>query len=212
MPRIKELIGAHGFSALIVSIILIASYTPTHDRIQETHVEGSEPQLTLFDTGPESLSIARNIAAMKVPVERISRLILSHWHSDHSGGILSFLRIRQSSPNLDRSKPCVVDLHPDRPIARGIAPAGVQHVIGQLATDPRFEEIEGLGGLVEKHAEGHTVADETVYVSGEIPRVTPWEQGLLGAVRWIGDEGSRKGEWVSEEVSSSPLTDNPHLN
>lgn len=152
--------------------------------------------MTLFDTGPESLSIARNIAALQVPVERISRLILSHWHSDHSGGILSFLRLRQAS---SASKPCVVDLHPDRPIARGLAPGGVDKVLAQLATDPRFEEIEALGGVVEKHSEGHAVADGTVYVSGEIPRATTWEEGLLGAVRWKGDEGSKKGEWVSEE-------------
>ncbi|THH32304.1 hypothetical protein EUX98_g1875 [Antrodiella citrinella] len=179
---LTTLSGAHGFSALI-----------------ETEVKGSEPELTLFDTGPESLSIARNIAAMHVPVERISRIILSHWHSDHSGGILSFLRIRQSAPNVDPAKPCVVDLHPDRPIARGIAPGGLDKVIGQLATDPRFEEIEQLAGVVEMHPEAHAVAQGTVYVSGEIPRVTPWEQGVLGAVRWFGDEGSKKGQWVSEE-------------
>ncbi|TCD71649.1 hypothetical protein EIP91_007396 [Steccherinum ochraceum] len=178
----KYCCGAHGFSALL-----------------ETEVEGSEPQLTLFDTGPESLSIARNIASLQIPVERISRLILSHWHSDHSGGILSFLRIRKDSAKIDSSKPCVVDLHPDRPIARGLAPGGLPNVIGQLATDPRFEEIEELGGVVENHPEGHTVANDTVYVSGEIPRITSWEQGLLGAVRWVGDEASMKGEWVSEE-------------
>ena len=55
--------------------------------------------------------------------------------------------------------------------------------------------------MVETHAEGHAVGEDTVYVSGQIPRVTVWEQGLLGAVRWVGDEASRKGEWISEEVS-----------
>ncbi|TCD70726.1 hypothetical protein EIP91_002102 [Steccherinum ochraceum] len=176
----KYCCGAHGFSAVI-----------------ETEIEGSEPQLTLFDTGPESLSIARNIASLQIPVERITNLILSHWHSDHSGGILSFLRLRQASSPAP-VQPCVVDVHPSRPIARGIAPPQVGRIIGQLAADPKFEEIEELGGVVSKHDEGHVVAEGTVYVSGEIPRVTSWEQGLPGSVRWVEDEGE-EGKWVPEE-------------
>lgn len=141
---------------------------------------------------------------MRVPIERVERIVLSHWHSDHSGGILSFLRLRRDKieslgPNrVPFPGPCIADLHPDRPIARGLAPTG--KVIGQLNRDPTFEEIEGLGGVVEKHAEGHAVAGDTVWVSGEIPRLTSFEQGLLGAVRFVGKEGSVDGEWISEEV------------
>lgn len=146
---------------------------------------------------------------MKVPLERVERVILSHWHSDHSGGLLSFLRLRQeairanlaqftSSQHAASSRPFVADLHPDRPIARGIAPLG--RLIGQLNPDPTFEGIEELGAVVETHAEGHAVAGNSVYVSGEIPRITPFETGLLGAVRWKGDVKTKQGEWVAEEV------------
>ena len=154
---------------------------------------------------------------MKVPLERIERVILSHWHSDHSGGLLSFLRLRREAvrsgqgeskltlteadprPKEVSISPCIVDLHPDRPIARGIAPLG--KLIGQLNPDPTFEAIANLGAVVETHAEGHAVAGDTVYVSGEIPRITPFEGGLLGAVRWKGDVKTKQGEWVPEEVS-----------
>ncbi|KAI0697733.1 beta-lactamase-like protein [Cerioporus squamosus] len=158
--------GAHGFSALI-----------------ETQVEGSEPHLTLFDTGPDSRSIIRNVEALQVPIERVERIILSHWHCDHSGGMLAFLKHRRVNCPPD-TPPCVVDLHPDRPIARGIAP---------------FEQIEALGGVVEKHAEGHAVAGGAVWVSGEIPRVTHFEGGLPSGVRWVEQEGGEHGEWVKEE-------------
>jgi 7,8-dihydropterin-6-yl-methyl-4-(beta-D-ribofuranosyl)aminobenzene 5'-phosphate synthase len=151
--------------------------------------------LTLFDTGPDSQTITRNLSALGVPTEKIDRVVLSHWHADHSGGILAFLRTR----NEVASAPCVFDLHPDRPIARGIAPGG--RVIARLPEDPTFEQIEQLGGIVEKHSEGHVIADGTVYVSGEIPRVTGFEQGLLGAVRWQQASGGQ-AQWVSEEVSS----------
>ncbi|KAI8994090.1 beta-lactamase-like protein [Trametes punicea] len=170
--------GAHGFSALI-----------------ETHIQDAEPILTLFDTGPDSRSIIRNIEALKIPVERIERVVLSHWHSDHSGGLLSFLRYRKEHAPSD-TPACVADLHPDRPIARGIAPSGGK-VVGRLPDDPTFEQVEELGGVVEKNADGHAVAGGTVWVSGEIPRVTHFEGGLPSGVRWVEKEG--QGEWVKEE-------------
>lgn len=171
---------------------------------QETQAEGeTESHFTLFDTGPESRSISRNIASLRIPVERISRVVLSHWHSDHSGGILAFLRLRQQAVAAasahEQQGACVVDLHPDRPVARGIAPGG--KIMCRLAADPTFEDIEQLGGVVEKHSEGHSVAGGTVYVSGEIPRVTEFENGLLGAVRWVTNESTGEDEWVPEEVS-----------
>ncbi|KAF8893973.1 beta-lactamase-like protein [Infundibulicybe gibba] len=118
--------GAHGFSALI-----------------ETHIDAGETHLTLFDTGPDSQSLVRNISAMHVPIESIERVVISHWHSDHTGGLLSFLASRESA--------CEIDVHPDRPSARGIAP--------------------GPFWLY-------------VWVSGEIPRVTEFEAGMLGGMRW----------------------------
>lgn len=38
-------------------------------------------------------------------------------------------------------------------------------------------------GRCPKDAKSHTVAEDTVYISGEIPPVTEYEQDLLGAVR-----------------------------
>ncbi|KDR75785.1 hypothetical protein GALMADRAFT_97658 [Galerina marginata CBS 339.88] len=183
--------GAHGLSALI-----------------ETSVTGEESsRLTLFDTGPDSLSLVRNMTAMQTPVDKIERVITSHWHSDHTGGLLSFLLLRRklekgSAP--PSTSPCVVDVHPDRPIARGIAPGPTyDKVICSLPLDPTFEAIEKAGAVIEKHTEGHAVAGGTVWVSGEIPRVTEYEAGILGGQRWVEkklDSGrNARGEWVKEQ-------------
>ncbi|KAF8967865.1 beta-lactamase-like protein [Flammula alnicola] len=182
--------GAHGFSALI-----------------ETSLADEElSRLVLFDTGPDSQSLVRNVSAMQIPIERIERIITSHWHSDHTGGLLSFLHLRRSKlegvPNAQADAPCAVDVHPDRPIARGIAPGpGYDKVICALPPDPTFELIEQAGGISEKHPEGHAVAGGTVWVSGEIPRVTEYEAGILGGMRWVQDttDASQKdGKWVNE--------------
>ena len=58
--------------------------------------------------------------------------------------------------------------------------------------------------FAEKHAGGHTVAGGTVWVSGEIPRLTDYENGILGGVRWRGDEAKVQGTWVAEEVGHLP--------
>ncbi|KAG2002554.1 hypothetical protein CC2G_004733 [Coprinopsis cinerea AmutBmut pab1-1] len=183
--------------------------------------------LTLFDTGPDSLSLVRNIRGLQVPITEIERVVTSHWHSDHTGGLLSFLKLRNEcvennvttpprnsadpksfsgQPALSSPvPPVIVDVHPSRPIQRGIAPPPSHNVICAIPADPSFEEIVGLGATLEKHKDGHTVAGGTVYISGEIPRLTDFEGGLLGGVRWVVDEednsvegGKAKGKWVSE--------------
>ncbi|KAJ7680433.1 hypothetical protein DFH06DRAFT_1265436 [Mycena polygramma] len=159
--------GAHGFSALI-----------------ETQIADEEAHLTLFDTGPDSQSLVRNVKAMQVPVDKTIVHI--------TGGMLSLLKVRaRNGPE------CVVDCHPDRPISRGMARGPLyDKVFGALPDDPSFEEIEAAGGIVEKHAEAHTVAGGGVWVSGEIPRITSFEGGIPGAKRWVAEDG---GKWISDE-------------
>jgi len=172
----KYCCGAHGLSLLITTRCW-----------NETHY-------TLFDTGPESLTIERNLASLNVDMSKVERIVLSHWHRDHSGGIVAALKLAAKQGKKD---PIVVDLHPDRPFARGIAPNG--NLIGRLPEDPTFEEIEFVGGKVETHAEAHTIAGKTVWISGEIPRVTSFEAGLLGAVTWY-EERDGDGDWQPDEL------------
>ncbi|KIY66895.1 hypothetical protein CYLTODRAFT_423042 [Cylindrobasidium torrendii FP15055 ss-10] len=169
--------GAHGFGALI-----------------ETRVdEASSPQYTLFDTGPDRFSLVRNLKSVQINTAKISRVITSHWHSDHTGGLLSFLDYRNEQ---GAKTAVVVDCHPDRPFQRGIAPGpNYDKVIGALARDPEFDAMQSRGAVVDKHAEAHVVAGGGVYVSGEIPRVTSYEQGIPGARRW----NEQKALWEDEE-------------
>ena len=123
-------------------------------------------------------------------------MVLSHWHADHTGGLISFLNLRDKQLGTGT----IVDVHPSRPTARGIASPPSGKVICQLPRDPTFEEIEAHGGIVEMHREGHAVAGGTVWVSGEIPRVTPFEAGLIGGVRFILGNDGTAGSWSEEPV------------
>ncbi|KAG8739743.1 hypothetical protein FRC10_005212 [Ceratobasidium sp. 414] len=192
-----------------------SSIAPSHCDLAKTTEARGETHRVLFDTGPEAKSITRNLSALQTPVESIERIVLSHWHRDHSGGIIATLeqialaraknqtQTPEDSNGATKPAPTVVDLHPDRPIARGIAPPPAGKVLCRLPEDPTHADILAAGGVVETHSEGHPIANNTVWVSGEIPRVTGFETGLLGGVRWREFHSAASeevtGNWVPEE-------------
>ena len=102
--------------------------------------------------------------------------------------------------------PLTVDLHPERPLRRGIAPPPKKIPIVALPPDPTLEEIEAAGGNVDLRTDDHEIRGRDgqntgVGVSGEIKRVTPFEVGLPGAVTWMKDEDG-EGGWFTDEVSA----------
>ncbi|KAF2707409.1 hypothetical protein K504DRAFT_411605 [Pleomassaria siparia CBS 279.74] len=175
--------GAHGLSLMI---------TGTRD---------SRPQTMLFDTGPTESIWSTNAARLAPALQNISLIHLSHWHRDHSGGMLAALRtisaskassaVPSTSPR--SAGPLVVDLHPSRPDYRGfVTPLGTV----SLEADPTFAEIEEAGGTTEKHLEAHEVLDSYFLISGEIPRVVEYEKGVRAGMRYE----MEKGKWVSDEL------------
>ncbi|KAL1411637.1 hypothetical protein Q8F55_002601 [Vanrija albida] len=182
--------GAHGLSILITTTI------------------GDKKFRVLYDTGPEPLSIDRNVKAMKVKLTELDALFLSHWHRDHSGGILRALELRNEQAKAEGRTltPLTVDLHPDRPIRRGIAPLPKRIPTANFLPDPSFDEIAAANGVADLHAEAHEIqvngSTSGIGVSGEIPRVQPFERGLPGAVTWMADGGDEPGQggWCTDEL------------
>ena len=86
-----------------------------------------------------------------------------------------------------------VDLHPNRPAYRGfLGPAGPV----SLERDPTFEEIEAAGAKVVKNDQPHAILEDMFLVSGEIPRVTPYEKGFQRGLRFSEETSS----WESDEL------------
>jgi 7,8-dihydropterin-6-yl-methyl-4-(beta-D-ribofuranosyl)aminobenzene 5'-phosphate synthase len=57
------------------------------------HVTMGEREV-LFDVGYKGGVLLRNIHALGIDVDKIEKLILSHGHRDHTGGLVSFLKAR----------------------------------------------------------------------------------------------------------------------
>ena len=158
--------SAHGLSLMI---------TGSKDGVEHT---------IMFDTGPEESAWERNASRLKAEVGKIEAIQLSHWHRDHSGGMLKALQMINAAKSSTSSKAekVIVDLHPSRPDYRGMQPPGLGPI--SLEADPTFAEIEAQGATVAKNDKPHTVLDNYFLVSGEIPRVTPYEKGLRFGVRY----------------------------
>ncbi|KAK3069328.1 hypothetical protein LTR53_012411 [Teratosphaeriaceae sp. CCFEE 6253] len=164
--------GAHGLALLI------------------TGIAGNQRHTILFDTGPEEAVFEHNAKRLKAPLGDIEAIQLSHWHRDHSGGMLRVLSMANAARGSGAAL-ISVDLHPARPDYRGVmAMAPVS-----LEADPTFEEIEFAGGKVEKHDEAHVVLDSFFMVSGEIPRTTEYEKGLRRGIRYL----KATGKWETDE-------------
>jgi len=160
-------VACHGFSVLV---------TGRHD---------DEVRRFVFDVGPYADVWLDNSARLGIDLSSIEGLFLSHWHADHSGGFPEVVAaIAQARASAGVPAP-VVDLHPDRPDQRGLKLAS--GAFAMLPPEPTFAAIEAAGGVIERHAEPHVVADLFVG-SGAIDRVTDYETGLAGHHSFVGDE------------------------
>ncbi|OWT36218.1 metallo-beta-lactamase superfamily protein [Cryptococcus neoformans Bt1] len=190
--------GAHGLSILIKTTI------------------GENTYSVLLDSGPEPKTIERNVAAMSVDLTQLDAVVLSHWHRDHSGGIVRVLELRQAQlAQQERQErqgqaKIKIDLHPSRPIRRGIARRPNPEPFCNLPADPSFDEIKAAGGEIDLHDEPHEIVvcstsggggEKTgVGVSGEIKRVVDYEKGVLGGVRWEKDESTGEEGWFTDTM------------
>ena len=150
---------------------------------------GQAERTILFDVGPYADLWLANAARLEVDLANIDLVFLSHWHFDHSGALPEVVAaLSRARRDAGISAPVLVDLHPNRPDQRGtLHPSGT---IVLLAPEPTFEAIKAAGGRVVKHADAHTLADGFFLGSGEIDRVTAYEQGLVGHHSFHGDKGT----------------------
>jgi 7,8-dihydropterin-6-yl-methyl-4-(beta-D-ribofuranosyl)aminobenzene 5'-phosphate synthase len=146
----RQLIAEHGFSALL------------------TVESGGRRSSILYDAGLTPDALGRNLDVLGVSVKDLRAIVISHGHADHHGG-LEGLFARYGHRRL----PLVI--HPEAWRERKVVfPTGTEL---RLPPPSRADiEAEGLQ-LVEER--GHTLlVDDTVLVSGQVERVTDFEQGF----------------------------------
>ncbi len=154
-------LGEHGFSAFIE--------TPG--------------QNILFDTG-QGFSLIQNSLRLQKDLKQVSKVVLSHGHVDHVGGLLAFLGVKGA---------CPVAAHPDIfnerfmfiPVA-----AGEEKLISVGMPWPQAY-LTTRGAQFEWRRDFTEVAPG-VYLTGEVPRKTLFE---LGSPKMV---VSRDGGWTPD--------------
>jgi len=117
----------------------------------------------LLDTG-QSISAAYNADILGIDLSRVDKIVLSHGHLDHTGGLREVLR--------RMGKEVEIIAHPDMWQAKYSLREGVDRYIGIPFAR---RELEGLGANFKLTPEPVRLTDN-IMTTGEIPMVTEFEE------------------------------------
>jgi len=121
----------------------------------------------LFDTG-QGFSLVQNAMRLQKDLRQVSRLVLSHGHFDHTGGLLAFLGVHG---------PCEIVAHPDvlRERFRWMT-VGKEEKLVSIGM-PWHESYLTTRGAGFRWERSFAEIAPGIYVTGEVPRVTEFETG-----------------------------------
>jgi len=139
---------------------------------------GDNTHTVLFDSGPEDRTFEQNVSRLGVDLGPVEAMVLSHGHWDHAGAMLRALQLVRDR-NGGRDVPCY--MHPD--MFRSRAAKLTDGSFRPMEDVPSVADLEANGGRVVSSRTPQTTAGDTVFVSGEIPRVSGFEPGLPGQHR-----------------------------
>lgn len=145
----------------------------------------------LFDSGPEAYALERNSTRLGFDFGTVDCAVVSHGHFDHAGGMPKALELITTA-NGGKKVPTHVNPGMFHKRADRDSPDGS---VLPLADVPSTEEFSRLGAEVINSYEPRLVLEDTVCISGEIPRVTDYEKGLPTQVRL-----DNQGNWIPDPL------------
>ena len=138
----------HGFSMLI-----------------RVSVDGDSHSI-LFDAGASSKGVVTNAKQMGLNLGEAEAVVLSHGHYDHCGGLVTVSQV------IKKAIPIIV--HEDMLKTRGTANS--DGTVRKHQEFPQAEQVKPAEYF--KTRQPYFLADNTILVTGEIPRTTDFERGL----------------------------------
>jgi len=124
----------------------------------------TEKETILFDTG-KSISTSHNATALGIDLSRVDKIVLSHGHSDHTGGLRQVLRMMRRKVE--------VIAHPDIWANKYSRRQGKKDRF--IGIPFQRQELESLGASFTMTTEPVKIADNII-TTGEVPMVTEYEE------------------------------------
>lgn len=156
VKRPRGLVGEHGFAALVER----------------------DGEKVLFDTG-QGLALFQNAKTLGIELASIKKVVLSHGHNDHTGGLAGLLELG-GEPD--------VYAHPDLFMSRyWAAEGGSEENISIPFSRTHYEALGARFHLSEK---GQVVA-EGIVTTGQVKRETLFEKGDASLFRSPEDGGGK---------------------
>lgn len=152
-------------------------------------------RFVMFDAGPEAYTLARNGRNLGVPFRDIEAIALSHGHWDHAGGLLEAVRAVFEANGGRR-----VPMHMNEGMFARRGTALSSGGVLPARDIPGIDELAVAGADVVVAPGERLLGADCFYLSGEIPRVTPFERGLPGHMRLAGDGATWEPDpWILDE-------------
>jgi len=120
----------------------------------------------LFDTGPDDGLVVDNAKRMGLDLSEVDAIVLSHGHFDHYGGTISVLKAIGK-------KDLPIHVHPELFLPRAF---GKEDLI-KVSYNITIEDVEAHGGKVIESTGVSKLFNDSILVSGEVPRKTSYETG-----------------------------------
>jgi 7,8-dihydropterin-6-yl-methyl-4-(beta-D-ribofuranosyl)aminobenzene 5'-phosphate synthase len=155
-----------------------------------TATRGTHRHTVLFDSGPEEYAFERNSMRLGIDLGTVESIVLSHGHWDHSGGMLKALDLIDNR-NGGRAVPYYAHPGMFRPRARRL-PNGTMLPMKDV---PAIAALTAHGAQVNCTREPQVFIDNMFFLSGEIPRVTPFERGLPAHY-----QKTDEGQWMPDPL------------
>jgi 7,8-dihydropterin-6-yl-methyl-4-(beta-D-ribofuranosyl)aminobenzene 5'-phosphate synthase len=140
----------------------------------------------LFDTG-QGFGLLRNARALRKDLSAVKKVIISHGHYDHTGGLPDLL---SATGEIE------VISHPDIFIDRYWAGQGPTRYIGIPFKRPYLESL----GARFRFESGFCEVAPGLWLTGEVPRRNPVEKPEKNMVR-VMDDGSRVQDSLTDDLS-----------
>ena len=149
---------------------------------------GGDKDSVLFDTGVTIDGVLHNLDVLEVKGNELHAVVLSHGHSDHTRGLIGFIK-RYGRPRVP------IVLHPDAYLQRkNIQPDG--HESEHIPPSKRDLEAENVD-IIEERGPTMLISGRAL-VTGQIPRTTPFEQGSPNQVALI-DGKWQPDPWIHDD-------------